>query len=120
MRLVVISDTHGYEDALTGEVGGGDFWTDSAATLPEADVLIHCGDFAIDSPKGAISARCRSFDEWLSRQPGEHKFVVRGNHDPRAVPFPKSKATYVTSPGVVEVAGTKFAFVPFTRRPQYM
>jgi predicted phosphodiesterase len=118
VRIAVISDTHGYEDALTGEVGGGDFWTDSAATLPEADVLIHCGDFAIDSPKGAISARCRSFDEWLSRQPGEHKFVVRGNHDPRAVPFPKSKATYVTSPGVVEVAGTKFAFVPFTRRPQ--
>ena len=55
----MISDTHGYEDALTGEVGGGDFWADSAATLPDADVLIHCGDFAIDSPKGVCPPALR-------------------------------------------------------------
>lgn len=33
MKLVVISDTHGQHDKLT---------------IPECDVLIHCGDFTPD------------------------------------------------------------------------
>ncbi len=62
VRLVVISDTHGYHDLLTPE-------------MPAGDVLIHCGDFADrDSEENVIE-----FVKWISKQDQyAEKFVIDG------------------------------------------
>lgn len=62
MRLVVISDTHGMYDQLS---------------LPEGDVLIHCGDIL---PRGSLSD-LEEFNDWLVKQPYKHKIIIAGNHD---------------------------------------
>ncbi|OIP44152.1 MAG: metallophosphoesterase [Deltaproteobacteria bacterium CG2_30_63_29] len=62
MRLVLISDTHGYHEDLA---------------LPDGDVLIHAGDLSSMGQPEEIAR----FGEWLGRQPHRHKVVVAGNHD---------------------------------------
>ena len=57
-----MSDTHGFHES---------------AALPEADVLVHAGDF---------SGRCtiefiQAFNEWLGGLSYRHKIVIAGNHD---------------------------------------
>ena len=112
LRLVVVSDTHGFEDQLTGP-------------LPDGDVLLHLGDFAMDTivtntAGGHKSRRNRhdhsqlkNFDVWLAQQSARTKIVVRGNHDPRSMAFVKSGAMYVTQPTMMDIGGYKFAFVPY-------
>jgi hypothetical protein len=102
IRMVVVSDTHGFEQALTP---GKD------ETLPEGDILLHLGDFAVDhgpNKKAALQA----FDAWLAKQPHPTKIVVRGNHDPRALLFTQSDATYITRPTTMTIGGLVFAFCP--------
>ena len=62
MRLVIISDTHGQHDSLT---------------LPEGDMLLHCGDF---STRGSLNEFI-SFFGWFKNQPFKHKVFIAGNHD---------------------------------------
>lgn len=62
MRLVVISDTHGFENQLT---------------IPECDFLLHCGDFS----RSGWHKPVRKFMKWFSSQPATHKIYVAGNHD---------------------------------------
>jgi len=110
VTLVCISDTHGFEA--------------SEASLPEGDVLIHCGDFAPGPiwPGGTrVGAEVsqRRFDAWLASQPHGAKVVVRGNHDPVHAAFPLSGATYATSPRSLDIAvsGTtlRLALCPYQR-----
>lgn len=61
MKLVVISDTH---DKLID-------------SLPEGDVLIHCGDYSL---YGEYEETKKFFD-WFSSQPHKHKIVICGNHE---------------------------------------
>lgn len=74
VRLVIISDTHGYHRRLT-------------ESLPEGDILIHLGDFCNKgSPSDALD-----FSMWitelatnsdLKKHPHyEEIFVIEGNHD---------------------------------------
>jgi Icc-related predicted phosphoesterase len=116
LRLVVVSDTHGFESQLE-------------LPLPDGDVLLHLGDFAVDNvventnsnrKKGAKSHRSRhdgsqlaDFDAWMSQQPHRLKIVLRGNHDPKSMAFLHSGATYITQPTSMDIAGFKFAFVPY-------
>ena len=102
LRLVVISDTHGFEKTLANEEDG--------TSLPDGDVLLHLGDFAMDgSHKKSSAVR---FDQWLAQQPHAHKIIVRGNHDPRTW-FPEtSGATFVTTPKTVTIGDFVFALVP--------
>jgi Icc-related predicted phosphoesterase len=116
LRLVVISDTHGFESQLE-------------VPLPDGDVLLHLGDFAKDngilnrisnSKKRVKSHHSRhdgsqlaSFDEWLAQQPHPLKIVLRGNHDPKSMAFLNSGATYITQPSSMDIAGFKFAFAPY-------
>jgi Calcineurin-like phosphoesterase len=93
LKVLVISDTHGFEEQLTPDQG----------TLPEADVLLHLGDFAIDDiaddqNEVRRAAAFAKFDSWLHRQPASLKIVLRGNHDPRHATFPVSGAVYVVQP----------------------
>ncbi|WBL26015.1 metallophosphatase domain-containing protein [Zunongwangia sp. HGR-M22] len=62
MRLVSISDTHNKHEDLQ---------------LPDADILIHCGDFT----EGGSKKETLNFLEWFSKQPHTHKILVAGNHD---------------------------------------
>jgi Icc-related predicted phosphoesterase len=63
MKICIISDTHNKHKRL--------------AKLPEADVIIHCGDFTSMGHSHEII----NFMEWYSKLPFEYKIVVAGNHD---------------------------------------
>ena len=74
IRIVCVSDTHGFEGQLP--------------PVPPGDLLIHCGDFA---PDGGSTVRLRAveaFDQWLAAQPHKVKLVIRGNHDPTECDLP--------------------------------
>jgi Icc-related predicted phosphoesterase len=61
MRLIIISDTHGAHEQLT---------------LPEGDVLIHCGDMI---NQGSL-LRFNHFAAWMRAQKFDHKLIIYGNH----------------------------------------
>lgn len=105
LQLVVISDTHGFEDQLTADANG---------KLPDADVLLHLGDFAVDRCPDMME-RLRKFDAWLATAASHipTKIILRGNHDCRAYDFALSGATYITQAKGQEIAGYKFAFIPY-------
>jgi Icc-related predicted phosphoesterase len=63
MRIVCISDTHGLHRKLV---------------LPEADILIHAGDFMVH---GRSTEEIDDFNEWLGSLPYRHRIVIAGNHD---------------------------------------
>ncbi|KAJ0394646.1 hypothetical protein P43SY_003844 [Pythium insidiosum] len=46
-------------------------------TVPDGDVLIHCGDFTDRGTHKEI----KDFNDWLGTLPHRHKIVVAGNHD---------------------------------------
>lgn len=62
MKVVVIADTHGFQQRLT---------------IPAGDVLVVAGDIC---PFGTL-VEIKEFGNWLREQPCKHKIVVAGNHD---------------------------------------
>ncbi|KAL7471651.1 hypothetical protein ACHAXS_011938 [Conticribra weissflogii] len=76
LRLVFLSDTHGKHRSIS---------------VPNGDILIHCGDillrygFSNSSGGGGIGGEGRlgldEFDAWLRTLPHKMKIVVGGNHD---------------------------------------
>jgi 3',5'-cyclic AMP phosphodiesterase CpdA len=75
VRLVVISDTHGYHHHLT-------------PLLPDGDILIHLGDFC---NKGSTDDAL-NFTEWITKQANTkypEVYVIDGNHDRTFVRRPK-------------------------------
>jgi hypothetical protein len=63
MRIVVISDTHGLHRKLE---------------VPNGDLLIHAGDFTLQSKPPSIVS---DFTAWLGSLPHRHKVVIPGNHE---------------------------------------
>jgi Icc-related predicted phosphoesterase len=63
MRIVLISDTHGLHRQLE---------------VPPGDLLIHAGDFTLNSKPPSIVS---DFNAWLGSLPHRHKVVVPGNHE---------------------------------------
>lgn len=63
LRLALLSDSHELHRELD---------------VPDADILIHCGDFTMfsRSMKSIID-----FNQWLGELPHRHKIVVPGNHE---------------------------------------
>jgi Icc-related predicted phosphoesterase len=131
LRIVIISDTHGFEGALSRFVERPDGAGPSNESrnpvvhcddflLPKADVLLHCGDFAASGSKKTQRAAARRLDDFLARQTHiPEKIVVQGNHDPDSpakVLFPNSKALYVRSSSTLSVNGVSFALQPYSRR----
>lgn len=62
MRIVAISDTHRFHEQVT---------------LPEGDMLVHCGDFC----GAGTFEEYEEFLDWFESQPHRHKIFVAGNHD---------------------------------------
>ncbi|WP_288292980.1 metallophosphatase domain-containing protein [uncultured Porphyromonas sp.] len=63
MRVLAISDTHGMH------------WR--SETPPDADLLIHAGDFSMIGAK----EEALDFLEWFTNLPHKHKAFICGNHD---------------------------------------
>ena len=63
MRILHLSDTHG----LHSQIG----------RLPEADVIVHSGDFT----HYGTEKECLDFLNWFIALPYKHKIFVVGNHD---------------------------------------
>ncbi|CAJ1337103.1 unnamed protein product [Effrenium voratum] len=64
-RFACFSDTHGLHDLIPRQ------------HMPEADVLLHAGDFTNSGELEQIE----SLAAWLRAYPAPHKVVVAGNHD---------------------------------------
>lgn len=62
MRLVIISDTHGFHEELV---------------MPAGDMLIHAGDIT----KMGNVEEVEPFNQWLKTLPYAEKIVIAGNHD---------------------------------------
>lgn len=62
MRIVAISDTHGFHREVV---------------VPDGDVLVHAGDITMDGEIDVVA----DFVGWLASLPHRHKIVVPGNHD---------------------------------------
>mmetsp|Transcript_1178 Transcript_1178/g.2485 ORF Transcript_1178/g.2485 Transcript_1178/m.2485 type:complete len:964 (-) Transcript_1178:109-3000(-) len=119
LRIVVISDTHGFEGALAKFDDSSQLQSDEFL-LPQADVLLHCGDFAASGSRKMQRLAARRLDDFLARQTHiPEKIVIKGNHDPDSpakVLFPGSKALYVRSSSTLMVNGVSFTLEPFSRR----
>lgn len=63
MKILHISDTHGKHRQLNG--------------LPEADIIVHTGDFTEDGTEEEV----KDFVEWFGGLPYKHKIFIAGNHD---------------------------------------
>ena len=63
LRLVCISDTHGY--------------LPSSAQIPTGDVLIHAGDWT----SHGTQQQTLKFLHWFAQHPHKHKILIAGNHD---------------------------------------
>jgi predicted phosphodiesterase len=102
VRLLVLSDTHGFEDQL--------FKTGDSQIFPPADVLIHCGDWWCNQKSS------HRLDQVMAAQTHiPTKIVVRGNHDPIQFQFALSGASYVTKPCVIELHGLVLDIRPYRR-----
>lgn len=65
MKLCIISDTHGRHKEITNH-------------LPDADVIIHCGDFSGRGTENEI----RDFLKWYSKlDKYQYKIFIAGNHE---------------------------------------
>ncbi|MBI2933881.1 MAG: metallophosphatase domain-containing protein [Planctomycetes bacterium] len=62
MRIVCLSDTHGFHDRIA---------------VPPGDLLLHAGDFTMVGREDEIAR----FDAWLATLPHRRKVVIAGNHD---------------------------------------
>lgn len=102
MKLVCISDTHGFHDQLS---------------LPRGDILVHAGDFT----DGGLVEEAQHFLRWFG-QVGDfaHRLLIAGNHDlafehlPELVEkFIPENVTYLNDSGVT-LGGLRFWGSPVT------
>lgn len=103
MKLAILSDTHGFHRGM-GDHGN--------APVPEADVLVHCGDYSRDHGSWMDTVR---FAQWLSKQRHEHKILCPGNHDyavwenpTKAEAFFREHGIHMLGKEAVEIDGVVF------------
>jgi predicted phosphohydrolase len=100
MRIVCVSDTHGYHE-LTRVPGG--------------DVLVHAGDVCRHGGLEDVD----DFNRWLGKLPHRHKIVICGNHDwcfqekPAEARARLTNAIYLEDSGC-EIEGLTFYGSPWT------
>jgi Icc-related predicted phosphoesterase len=99
LTIVVLSDTH----ELHREV-----------EVPPGDILIHAGDFTMDSRS---AEKLLDFNDWLGELPHAYRVVIPGNHD--FIVEDAARRTLITSATLlidesVEIMGLKFWGSPIT------
>jgi Icc-related predicted phosphoesterase len=100
MRIVCVSDTHGFH---------------KYTEVPPGDILVHGGDL---TRHGSL-ADVEEFDRWLGTLPHRHKVVICGNHDfcfqhePDEARARITNATYLEDSGC-EIEGLTFYGSPWT------
>ena len=62
IRIVAVSDTHGYHRKLD---------------IPDGDIFIHAGDVTMEGELDVAA----DFAKWVRELPHAHKIIVPGNHD---------------------------------------
>ena len=102
LKIAAISDTHGQH---------------AQVEVPEADVLIHSGDFC----KYGRMEEVKNFTLWLKKLPHKHKLVTAGNHDRPVEQKPDKCRRLFEDAGVtlllneeVVIDGVKFWASPIT------
>ena len=70
LRFVCISDTHSYESKTMS-------MSTALESIPDGDVLLHCGDFTNTGKLAEVSA----FAQWFGKLPHARKILIAGNHD---------------------------------------
>lgn len=70
VRFVCISDTHSYESKVMSI-------PTALNTIPDGDVLLHCGDFSNTGKPQEVAA----FAQWFGKLPHARKILIAGNHD---------------------------------------
>lgn len=106
VKICVISDTHTKHKKLT---------------IPEVDVLIHCGDFTWDGNYAEV----KDFVRWFKKQPVEYRILICGNHEllcdntsdrfqPRVKRLLDDKEIIYLENSSVKIKGFKFYGVPWT------
>lgn len=97
MKILHLSDTHGTHHRLRD--------------LPEADVVVHSGDFTMTGTK----QEAIDFLNWLCDLPYDHKIFICGNHDDclygANIDGLDSNVHYLCNSGI-EIDGVKFYGVP--------
>lgn len=97
LSILHISDTHNLHRAM--------------GTLPDADVLVHSGDFTM----GGTEDEAIDFLEWFCAQPHRHKIFIAGNHDDclygATVDGLPDNCHYLCNSGVV-IEGIRFYGIP--------
>ena len=68
ISIVHISDTHLYHESYT-------------RYIPNADILIHSGDFTQKARTAKKPNDIESFNKWLGKLPHKHKIIIAGNHE---------------------------------------
>ncbi len=94
--ILHISDTHGQHRLLTN--------------LPEADVIVHSGDFTF----GGSVDEALDFCDWFEHLPYKYRIYIAGNHDAcmcRLLPEEENGCYYLSNSGV-ELEGLKFYGLP--------
>jgi Icc-related predicted phosphoesterase len=100
MRIVCVSDTHGYHELTR---------------VPDGDILVHAGDVC---RYGGLED-VEEFNRWLGGLPHRHKVVICGNHDwcfqekPAEARARITNATYLQDSGC-EIEGIRFYGSPWT------
>jgi Icc-related predicted phosphoesterase len=104
MRIVTISDTHGYHHQVK---------------VPDGDVLVHAGDCTAEIGQ----ASTRFFLQWFEEQPHKHKVFIAGNHDGQFQKWPKQAKEMVKTiapsciylqDSSIEIDGIKLYGSPWT------
>lgn len=97
MKILHISDTHGMHRQLTG--------------LPDADVIVHSGDFTMAGTEDETS----NFISWFRALPYHHKIFIAGNHDDclyGAEPFGLGGNCHYLCNSGIRINGERFYGVP--------
>lgn len=97
MRILHLSDTHGCHRRLR--------------ELPEADVVVHSGDFCM----AGTEEEAFDFINWFCDLPYKHKIFIAGNHDDclyGAKIEGLDNNTHYLSNSKIEIEGIKFYGIP--------
>lgn len=102
MKIVCVSDTHGFHNELE---------------IEECDMIIHAGDFSNYRDPAKNNNECLDFFEWFDNLDIKYKILIAGNHDTaveRRMVNPRNYSFTYLEHELVEVEGIRIFGSPYT------